>query len=260
MPTSTDTQICAGSHLRPTSASSRRRPKAAPPLGRLLAVCGLTGGAGTTTIAYLVARAANREQAEPVLVADAGGPSGGLAALVGVEVPHSLPELAEQLSSGRKLSGALYATSREGLRVLASGPEFGSACDPMRVGRLLVDAREAHRLTVLDCGTLGREVDRVCARAATHVAWVLPATKHGISRGARILGAVPAIGGRELLVAAVESRGAKARLGELRQLAADRHLPLVLVPDLPGLDNGRLDRSADAAQVPVQAILGALLR
>ena len=71
---------------------------------------------------------------------------------------------------------------------------------------------------------------------------------------------MPAIGGRELLVAGPDSRGAKAQLRELRQLAADRHVPLVLMPDLPGLDNGRLDRAAEAAQVPVQAILGALLR
>ena len=186
MPTSTDTRIGAASRPRPTSAHGRR-PKTAPRLGPLLAVCGLTGGAGTTTIAYLVARAAARQHAEPVLVADAGGPSGGLAALAGVEVPHSLPELADQLASARKLSGALYATSRDGLRVLASGPEFGSTFDPVSLGRLLIDAREAHGLTVLDCGTLGRDVDRACVRAATHVAWVLPTTKHGVSRGARVL-------------------------------------------------------------------------
>lgn len=32
------------------------------------------------------------------------------------------------------------------------------------------------------------------------------------------------------------------------------------MPNLPGLDNGNLDRAAEAAQVPVQAILGALQR
>lgn len=215
MPTSTDTPSRAASHPRATSGASRRRPRDAAGLGPLLAVCGLTGGAGTTTIAYLVARAAARQHGEPVLVADSGGPSGGLAALAGVEVPHSLAELAGQLASARKLRGALYATSRDGLRVLATGPEFGSTFDPLRVGRLLVDARQAHGLTVVDCGTLGRNVDRACVRAATHVAWVLPATKHGVSRGARILAAMPAIDGRELLVAVPESRGAKAQLGGL---------------------------------------------
>jgi Flp pilus assembly CpaE family ATPase len=260
MPASTDARSRAASHLRATSEASRRRPTDAPGLGPLLAVCGLIGGTGATTIAYLVARAAARQQSEPVLVADTGGPSGGLAALAGVEVPHSLPELADQLGSARKLSGALYATSRDDLRVLASGPEFGSTSDPVRVGRLLLDAREAHALTVLDCGTLGRDVDRVCLRAATHVAWVLPATKHGVRRGARALASMPAIGGRELLVAGPEPRGAKAQLRDLRQLASDRHVPLVLMPDLPGLDQGRLDRAAEAAQVAVQAILGALLR
>ena len=259
MPTSTDTPIDAASRPRLTSAG-RRRPKAAPRLGRLLAVCGLTGGAGTTTIAYLVARAAARQQAEPVLVADGGGPSGGLATLAGVEVPHSLPELANQLASRQTPRGGLFATSRDGLRVLASRPEFGSTFDPVRVGELLIYAREAHVLTVLDCGTLGRDVDRVCVAAATHVAWVLPATKNGVSRGARILASMPAAGGRELLVAVLDSRGPKAQLRELRQVAAERHVALVLMPDLPGLDDGRIDRAAEAAQVPVHAILGALLR
>ena len=138
MPTSTDTPSRRGESTRgATSSASRRRPKAAPRLGPLLAVCGLTGGAGTTTLAYLVARAAARQQAEPVLVADTGGPSGGLAALAGVEVPHSLPELADQLAVRRgSSSGALYATSRDGLRVLASGPEFGSTFDPVQRGEI----------------------------------------------------------------------------------------------------------------------------
>jgi MinD-like ATPase involved in chromosome partitioning or flagellar assembly len=237
------------------------RPRAAAPrLGPLLAVCGLTGGAGTTTLAYLVAHAATARGTTPVLVADTGGPSGGLAALTGVEVAHTLPELAYQLTAGRKLNGALYATGQDGVRVLASGPEFGSRADPARVTTLLADAREAHALTVLDCGTLGRDIDWVCASAATHVAWVLPATTDGASRGERVLASVPAIAGIELLVARAATDGAKAPLGALRRLAADRHVPLMLVPDLPGLDTGRLDRAAEVAQVALQAILGVLGR
>jgi hypothetical protein len=47
---------------------------------------------------------------------------------------------------------------------------------------------------------------------------------------------------------------------ELRRLAGEQRLPLVLVPDLPGLEDGNLPRAVDAAQVSVQAILGALRR
>ena len=156
-------------------------------LGPMLAVCGLTGGAGATTLAYLVALAAAEQDDGPVLVADTGGPSGGLAALAGVETPHSLAELAAQLAADRPLEGGVYATGPAGVRVLASGPEFTATCAHEQLGRLLIDAREAHRLTVIDCGTLARDADRVALAAATHVAWVLPATADGISRARRVL-------------------------------------------------------------------------
>ena len=88
----------------------------------MLAVCGLTGGAGATTLAYLVALAAAEQDDGPVLIADTGGPSGGLATLSGVETPHSLPELAAQIAARRPLETGVYATGPAGVRVLACGP------------------------------------------------------------------------------------------------------------------------------------------
>ena len=48
--------------------------------GSLLAVCGLCGGAGASTLAYLIAALRAEQQGGPVLVCDTGGPAGGLAA------------------------------------------------------------------------------------------------------------------------------------------------------------------------------------
>jgi len=237
-----------------------RAPIAPVRFGPLLSVCGLAGGAGTTTLAYFVALAAARQSAEPVLVADTGGPSGGLAAITGAEAPRSLPELAAHLAAGLPLRGGLYATAPGGVRVLATGPEFTSTCAHEQLTRLLEDAREAHGLTVIDCGTLAREVDRVAAAAATHVAWVIPATAHGMSCGRRVLDATLQMRGKELVVARCDVRQAKAPLRQLRRIAAERPAPLVLVPHLPALDAGKLDHAVEAAQVPVQAILGALRR
>ena len=93
-------------------------------LGPMLAVCGLAGGAGATTLAYLVALAAAEQDDGPVLVADTGGPSGGLAALAGVETSHSLVELAAHIAGHRPLEGGVYATGPSGVRVLATAPEF----------------------------------------------------------------------------------------------------------------------------------------
>jgi MinD-like ATPase involved in chromosome partitioning or flagellar assembly len=237
-----------------------RAPDAPRRLGPLLAVCGLVGGAGVTTLAYLVALAAARQWREPVLVADTGGPSGGLAACAGVEVPRSLAELAEQLAAGALLGGGLYATGQGGVRVLASGPELFSTTAHEQVSTLLLDAREAHGLTVVDCGTMAREVEQTAASTSSHAAWVLPATAHGIRAGGRVLDAAPRPAGQELIVARRDARQPAAQLRELRRIAAERQAPLVLMPHLPGLEAGRLEDSAEAAQVPVQAILGALKR
>jgi cellulose biosynthesis protein BcsQ len=229
-------------------------------LGPLLAVCGLAGGAGATTLAYLVALAAAGQLNAAVLVADTGGPSGGLAALAGIEVPRSLPELASHLATGLPLTEGIYATGPPGLRVLAAGPEFSSSSNRPPLTRILDDAREAHRLTVIDCGTLGRDVDRTAAAAATHVAWIMPATEHGVTRGDQLLNVAPRMAVRELLVARRDVRQPKAPLKQLRRIAAKRQAALVLVPHLSGLEHGAVDRALQEAHVAIQAILGAALR
>lgn len=238
------------------------RAPAPPPTrqGPLLAVCGLAGGVGTTTLAFLIALTAARQWTDPVLVADTGGPSGGLAACAGVEVSRSLTELAEQLGCGKSLGAGIYATRRDGLRVLASGPDFSSPDIDDRLQPLLAHAREAHSLTVIDCGTLARRADQAVAASATHVAWVLPATRPGVERGRRILEAAPRIPGTELLLARGDARQARPPLRQLRRTAGERRAPLVLVPHLSGLNRGGLDGCVEEAQVPVQAILGALRR
>jgi MinD-like ATPase involved in chromosome partitioning or flagellar assembly len=228
--------------------------------GSLLAVCGLAGGAGVTSLSYLIALAAARDWMAPVLVADTGGPSGGLAACAGVEVPRSLGELAEQLAAGVPLGGGIYATGRYGLRVLATGPEFSTPQARDEVRELLVDAREAHALTVIDCGTLSRAAEQTAAAAATHIAWVLTATPHGLDRARRILEPAPRMSGRELIVARNDVHQATASLRQLRRIAAERRATLVLVPHLSGLAADRIESCIDAAQVPVQAILGAMGR
>ena len=238
------------------------RPSAPAParLCPLLSVCGLAGGVGVTTLAYLIARAAARQLPDPVLVADTGGPSGGLAACAGVEVPRSLGELAEQLADGVPLGAGIYGTGRDGLRVLAAGPEFSSRCHDNALRELVADAREAHGLTVIDCGTLACEADQIVAADATHVAWMLNATASGVERGRRVLEAAPRTAAKELIVARNDVRQTRAPLRQLRRLAAERQALLVLVPHLTRLESGGIETCADEAQVPVQAILGALRR
>ena len=146
------------------------------------------------------------------------------------------------------------------MRVLAAGPEFASRCRDDKLHELVADAREAHGLTVIDCGTLAREADQIVAADATHIAWMLSATGNGVERGRRVLEAAPRTVAKELIVARNDINQTRAPLRELRRLAAERRALLVLMPHLTRLESGGIESCADEAQVPVQAILGALRR
>src|SRR5581483_2114918 len=129
-----------------------------------------------------------------------------------------------------------------------TGPEFGSTGAPKRLTGLLIHAREAHALTVVDCSTLARPEDRAAATAGTHLAWVMPATKQGATRARRVLEAAPRLQTGEILVARHDVRGAKVPLRALRHLASERGAPLVLMPYVASLDEGKPDRALEQAQ------------
>lgn len=248
----------------PSEPEPRAQPVRAEPAlpvrhGPLLAVCGCCGGAGASTLAYLVALAAARERSEPVLVADTGGTGGGLAYYAGVAAPHTLAEIAERVAAGLS-PGRPYAAASESLRVLATGPRFAPACVRAGVELVLEDARDAHSLTVIDCGTLTREADQIVLAKASHIAWVLPATRSGVRRARRMLDAINPPRGRELIVARRDEREPKAALGDLKRIAEERQAPLILVPHLPDLNTGNATNALETAQVSLQAIHGLLQR
>ena len=68
--------------------------------GPLVAACGLAGGAGTTTLALLLARHVAAESSVPVLLTELAADRGGLAAATGRAGPASLAALA-RLAGGR---------------------------------------------------------------------------------------------------------------------------------------------------------------
>jgi MinD-like ATPase involved in chromosome partitioning or flagellar assembly len=235
---------------------SRRVAGARP--GGLLAVCGLCGGAGTSTLAYLIGLFAARHQAGSVLVCDTGGPSGGLVAYVDVAAPRSLLELAELPTAG--LPTGCYATTADGLQVLATAPRFTPACRPEGVELVLDQMRAVHALTVVDCGTLTREAEQLVVARASHVAWVLPATVSGVRRAGAVLEAIDPVGGRELVIARRDTRDRQATLAQVKALASSRSDTLIIVPHLPDLAKAPPAVAIELAQVPLQAILGVLQR
>jgi len=205
--------------------TSRPLPRVAP----LLAVVGVCGGAGASTLSYLIARQAVTRQHGHVLVCDTGGPTGGLALRAGVESVRSLAETSEHIARKIPLAGGLYAIdpgvgSECELRVIATGPRLASPGNPRGLRTLLRMARSdgAHSLTVVDCGTLQRAADRLALRHASHVAWVLPATDDGVRRAERLLACIRPTERGELVVARHIPRTTRGSLRRLRALAETR--------------------------------------
>lgn len=251
--------VVADRGSRASARKSRAEPQRQVTRGPLLAVCGLCGGAGASTLAYLVALAQARRRSDAVLVADTAGPGGGISCYAGVEAPRSLVEAAAQVVAG--LPAGQLVTTIAGLRVLATGPRFTPDCARDGIALLLDHARERYALTVIDCGTLAREADQVALAKASHVAWVLPASSSGVRRARPVLEAInPYLLGRELIVARHDAAEPKAPLRELRRLAEHRHAPLVLLPSVPDLATGNSSEALEIAQVPLQAIQGVLAR
>ena len=243
----------SNNQLAPVTGAGGRR-------GPLLAVCGLCGGAGASTLAYLTALAEARRKQGDVLLADTGGPTAGIAHYSGVETPRSLSEVSELLDAGLPV-GQLLATTSDGLRVLATSPRLAADCAADGIELLLDHARRRYRLTVIDCGTLARQADQIALSKASHVAWVLPATADAVDRGRKTLNALaPHPSGREMLLARDQPSDRRRTLRELRDLARERHAPLILLPALPEITAGNPTTLLETAQVPLQAILGALAR
>lgn len=229
--------------------------------GILVAVCGVCGGAGTSTLAYLTARSAARVDDDRALVCDMGGLAGGLAECAGVESVVSLPALASAVSDDEAPAEGLFAHGGDGLRVIARGPRFEQPVDCEGVVRILHDAREAHELTVVDCGVPGGDCEEVVLAASTHLVWVLPATPTGVRRAGRLLGLFPRDPARrELVVAHDHGVGTRARTDELAALAAARSAPLVLVPYVPDLSEQGPEAALEAAAPSLDAIRAVLRR
>ena len=226
------------------SARGRRPAAAAPPCGLafnraggpLVAICGLAGGAGTSTLALALARQAAHESTAPVLLCETDSSAGGLAAIARASSQLSLGELATSALSGAALTAPPFATGADGLRVIAAGPGHAVG-DPEQMRQVLREARAAHGLVVVDGGLLGGLGSRAALAAATHALFVMPATTAGLARAEQLLGG--ALSPRHAVALVAVSPSAQAvRARELRQLA-ERHVDrLVLVPHIAAVARG----------------------
>lgn len=197
--------------------------------GPLVAICGLTGGAGTSTLALLLARQAAHDSNAPVLLTEHDAQRPGLAAIAGRVTPRPLIALASDLAHDRPPVDT-FAELDDGLRLIAATPQHAPQVDASSVHALLHEARAAHGLVVIDCGTHWSEESPVLDRA-THVIWTVAATPTALARAGTALETIAPRAGRarEALVATRLTTGRAVSVRALRRVAAGRCERLVLI-------------------------------
>lgn len=227
--------------------------------GPLVAVCGLVGGAGTSTLALALSRQAAAASTAPVLVTEAEPSLASLAVLTGQTAPHPLLELARRVADNAA-PAQTFVELEAGLRLVAARPRRCQTPETNAVRALLHEARAAHGLVVVDCGTSWTAASPILD-AATHTLWSMPASSAGLARARAILDSdllPPAGRTAEVLVATAHSPRPDVRVRALRRLAAGRCERLILIPHSAAAAHG--ERTTDEATVRAIAGLAPTLR
>jgi hypothetical protein len=205
--------------------------------GPVVAFCGLTGGAGTSTVALLLAHEVATASAAPILLAEADSHRAGLSVIAGRATPKSLVALAHELAEDRTPTDT-FVEIDSGLRLIAAKPEPIATADSNSLGALLNQARDAHGLVVVDCGTSWTADSRVLAHA-THIVWTIPATPLGLAAGQAQLNLAPPAGrSLEVLTATAITPQPRVSVRALRKLARPRCERLVLIAHDDALARG----------------------
>jgi MinD-like ATPase involved in chromosome partitioning or flagellar assembly len=242
---------------RPASAAAG--PLAFDKLGGpLVAICGLTGGAGTSTLALQLASRAAQDSGAPVLLTEQDARRPGLAAITGSTTPRALAALAREVADERPPADT-FTELDDGPRLIAAAQAADVHADPVAVRSLLDDARTAHGLVIVDCGTHWTK-DEPVLECATHVIWTIAATATAAMRGTLALETIapPAGRAREILAATCVRPGRGVSVRTMRRLAAARCERLVLVPYDDGV--ARDARHISNATAHALAAIGAVLR
>lgn len=219
----------------------------------LVAVCGIGGGVGTSTLAFLTAMYSQRFSSAPILLSDTGGPGASLAVLAEKGSPLSLPQAASAIAADA-LGVPLFVSVSPKLRLIAREPDFDDQPDAGGLVRLLRDARGAHPLTIVDCGSLQRPVERAVAEQASSILWVARGSAAGAKRAHAALRSLPLHAEREIVaVLAAEERDSAAE-HELMSAAGLRNASLVFMPALPEVSLAGVEPVLVQGQLALEAI------
>lgn len=207
----------------------------------IVSVCGLHGGAGTTTLALLLATAAAKRHSSSVLLCDTDPSAGDLALALGLASALNLAQVARTIDAGRRPTQPLWADLSNGIRVMARPSQRGASPCPPSVSRVLQDAARAHALVVVDAGRLTSNTCLGALAVSDAVIWTLDATAQPGRCIALLSGEIadPARDARWVIAASATGReGDHPALRDLPELlgAVDGHLLVPRLDQLPAED------------------------
>ncbi len=227
--------MSAGVATLPLARRSRRLARSATrsvltfaePGAPLVAVCGLHGGAGTTTLACLLAEhAAAASPTGRVLAVEADARAAELAGRLGAPSESSLAHLAGQRLTARRAEHPL-TQRKDGLRVLAAPAPDLVEPPPSAVAAVLAEARAAHALCVVDAGSVRQPFADSALAGADVVVWAAdPARLDPCAFASPPVR--PARGARWVLALVPVSGNGRARRSLPRALRADLDAVVVL--------------------------------
>lgn len=142
--------------------------------GQLVTVCGLYGGAGTSTLAAALATTAAEASGPGRVLATETDPAGGALA---VHLQATSPVTLHDLARGRTIQGPPFATLESGLRLLAAESGERIAAAPEQLAHVLDGARAQHGLVVVDGGIVREPHNTAALARATTIVWTISADR-----------------------------------------------------------------------------------
>ena len=159
---------------------------------------------------FCLARQAARESARPVLLTEPDASAAASPSSPGTPAPLALCRARPARRRRASARASRSSSSSRGLRLVASAPRRGADAAARRtLGALLGEARAAHGLVVVDCGTSWAAAQTALLDAATHIVWT--SARHASRRS------------RRARAAARQRRPRRAARPRARALVARRH-------------------------------------
>jgi MinD-like ATPase involved in chromosome partitioning or flagellar assembly len=221
------------------------------------------GGAGTSTLAYLIARHAARRAEGAVLLAELAD-HGALAALCGVGSEHGLAGLARAVDIGAPVRAACV-DAPGGLRLVAAEQPGAEGSTPLAAAafeRVICDAHAAHSLVVIDAGpALGPHVSPLLAHAS-QVLLVTSEAPRALARVEQLLSMsrFPGLAAAPSVLVVVATGCGRVTDHRRARKLAERHCDrLLLIPRVAALAEGQVDLAAPELE-SVYASFDVLLR